>query len=185
MKSYHKVSCHGLAVVIGFALLGACNSGEKCEGDGVLRDPTSGLCWQNPASFEQISFYEALDYCQALDLGEHGAGSWQMPTMNELRSLIRGCPETETGGACGFTDSSGECNDPSCEGCSDRGGPGVGGTYWPAEFGGPVSCSGGRYGCPSWYWADSGAIIVFTSGEIGCGAGKIGTPYVRCVRRGP
>ena len=77
--------------------------------DGGLLDSTSGLCWQNPPPAKGYTWKRAVSYCAALKLGAHGSGSWHLPTISELRSLIRGCPDTETGGSCGVTDS---CLDP-------------------------------------------------------------------------
>jgi protein-disulfide isomerase len=118
--------------------------------DGGYFDAGSGLCWQNPPTDRQLDWASATAYCRALDVGGFGPGSWRLPTINELRSLIRGCPATESGGSCGVTDSccSASCVHPngdmmtnvSCwaPGCGEaHGGPGAGGAYWPAELRGP------------------------------------------------
>jgi hypothetical protein len=118
--------------------------------DGGYFDAGSGLCWQNPPTDRQLDWASATAYCRALDVGEFGPGSWRLPTINELRSLIRGCPATESGGSCGVSDSccSASCVHPngdtmtnvSCwaPGCGEaQGGPGAGGAYWPAELRGP------------------------------------------------
>ena len=87
----------------------------------------------------------AKSHCSGLDLL---GGGWHLPTIGELRSLIRGCAATETGGSCGVTDeclSWGECRDNSCDGCSYLGGPAEGGAYWPDGLEGNID----------WYWSSS------------------------------
>jgi hypothetical protein len=166
-----------------------CGAGGMCdEGTGLCAtvewcDGTSGLCWQDPPRGDPIPWYSAVDYCHTLDLGGHGPGSWRMPTISELRSLIRGCPENMTGGRCGVTDSCLDmiCYD-GCTACPVLGGPGTDGAYWPAGVSGPVS----------WYWsssslADSSSVafyVYFNHGYVGYAA-KTNPCYVRCVRGGP
>jgi hypothetical protein len=108
-------------------------------------DPTSGLMWENPPNAGAEDWTDAHSYCWYLDIG--GYSDWEVPTISELRTLIRGCPETVTGGACGVTDSclSSSCEDDGvCWSCSASEGP-ADGCYWPDEMQGPCSV----------YWSSS------------------------------
>jgi hypothetical protein len=159
--------------------------GEVTSCDGGWFDPSSGLCWQNPPEDAWRDWHEAVAYCDGLDLGGYSLGSWRLPTISELRSLIRGCPKTETGGECGVTDSclGDGCWNYNCWECAFEGGPGAGGAYWPTEVGGS-----GR-----WYWSSSSSYagdssaawyVNFYVGYVYYD-GKSSTDYVRCVRGGP
>lgn len=141
--------------------------------------------WQNPPVENVMTWNGAKSYCQNLLLA--GYGGWHLPTIGELRSLIRGCPGTVTGGACGVTDDclilpcsgSGDCGD-----CSLNGGP-ADGCYWPYEM----------QGFCGWYWsslavADSGSFLAWC---VGFNYGDVGSlmvdefffpahHLVRCVR---
>ncbi len=127
------------------------DSSVTCEG---WLDPTTSLCWQNPRTDSTYTWDDAIIYCENFSLGEHGPGSWHLPTISELRSLIRGCSATETGGSCGVTDTCfvRECNNTSCLGCSYAEGPGEGGAYWPTELGAADTNS---------YWSSSSYIGEF------------------------
>lgn len=105
-----------------------------CEGE-VCTDPDTGLMWQNGNGFGG-EWEGANNYCTNLDRG--GYKDWRLPTVSELRSLIRGCPATRPGGSCGVTDSclEDDCwNDP-CDGCEPEQGPGLDGLYAPSELSG-------------------------------------------------
>ena len=166
-----------------------CVAGEMCdEGTGLCAtvewcDGTSGLCWQDPPSPEARNWDSAVAYCNALDLGGHGPGSWHLPTVSELRSLIRGCPAIETGGDCGVTDLclSESCSD-GCTACLSRGGPGTDGAYWPAGVSGSVCLywsSSSDAGSSSYAW-----VVNFISGSVYIDP-KTNSRHVRCVRGGP
>lgn len=80
---------------------------------GTCFDPATGLTWQNPAGAETLTFAEARAHCAGLSLA---GGGWRLPRVQELRSLIRGCPNTALGGACRASDPS--CTYRACmEGC--------------------------------------------------------------------
>lgn len=133
-------------------LLGACSSSGSSEsdegpGDMVLGDPppASGiLVWQNqdtklvwevlPADHGMI-WVDAITHCDSLSLD--GFTDWRLPTIDELRSLVRGCPASETGGACRVSDSclSTECLDDLClgSGCEPYDGP-AWSCYWPTDL---------------------------------------------------
>ena len=114
---------------------------EPCDSPGVYCDADAGLMWQVETESQAGSKSEANATCSALELA--GFSDWRLPDISELRSLIRGCAQTEPGGACGVTTSCVEyaCID-SCSGCAFGGGPGNGGCYWPAELGDSSSCAG-------------------------------------------
>jgi formylglycine-generating enzyme required for sulfatase activity len=154
--------------------------------DGGWHDPTSGLCWQEPPAPSTMNWDAAVAYCNSLSLGGHGPGSWRLPTISELRSLIRGCPVTETGGACGVTDSclrEGCGSWGPCNGCSLVGGPGVGGRYWPPELvafdGWPFWSSSSASDSSSNAWG-----VYFNYGYVSL-SDKTPSYNVRCIRRGP
>jgi hypothetical protein len=160
------------------------NPPDKVRPTGCWLDRATGLCWQEEPSTDRLNWASAAAYCKTLDLGGYRPGSWRLPTISELRSLIHGCPNTEKGGRCGVTDScSGAgCWNDSCRGCTYLKGPGRGGAYWPAGLSGPVS----------WYWSSSSYAggssnawyVDFDDGYVYY-VGKSYTYYVRCVRGGP
>lgn len=68
-------------------------------------DRETGLCWQDPQKDAYtddnggISSMDAARYCQELSFG--GYDDWRLPTINELRTIIRGAPLSRPGGLCG------------------------------------------------------------------------------------
>ena len=86
-------------------------------------------------------------YCDDLSWGGHD--DWMLPIIDELRSLIRGCPQNELGDdntcsithACSYSiDDNNTCDDEICDGCSTLpDGPGVGGCFRPADLFGPCT----------------------------------------------
>jgi hypothetical protein len=142
--SHSETSARNLGAALTNGAGGPSNLGDAS--DGTWADPTTGLTWQvNPAP-KTITWREAKAYCQGLSL--EGRHDWRLPTISELRSLIRGCPAMQKSGSCGVTDSclKSDCwNERRCAGCSYRGGSGPGGAYWPPAISGEVG----------WYWASS------------------------------
>jgi len=151
------------------------------SGQEVWNDSTSGLMWQVVPP-DDVDFWDSsITYCQGLSYG--GYSDWRLPTISELRSVIRGCDATETGGSCGVTD---DCLDSSCEnspcmGCESYGGPASGGAYWPDEISGEIA----------WYWsslpvadlAERAWAVSFETGRVyGYYAGPTSGNYMRCVR---
>jgi hypothetical protein len=134
--------------------------------NGVCTDANSGLMWtQEPAntgwgvvtSFDLLSSATACD-----DVADGGFDDWRVPTIDELRTLIRGCPQNGAGGACAISEG---CADVSCAGaecvecsvggsdavadpcdacggfvtgdcawCEPMAGPGLNGWYLPVEL---------------------------------------------------
>lgn len=128
---------------------GTCGNDEGCQnGQCVVNtwtDSTSDLTWQVTPTGGSMNWFDAKAHCTGLSLD---GGGWLLPTISELRTLIRGCPAIQTGGACQVTDSclSSSClgDGDSCNGCPSADGP-ADGCYWPVEM----------YGICGEYWSSS------------------------------
>jgi len=170
-------------------LEGSCVSG-KCtqatdggtdagtDGGGSWTDPTTGYVWQNPPAGNSMTWQSAVDYCNSLNLD---GKQWHLPTISELRSLIRDCPATQTGGTCSVTDSClswSICRTSGCQGCGSKSG-----CYWDSNLSGTCSC----------YWSSSSnadntnyAWYVFFDLAGVSNYYKAGDDdFVRCARAGP
>ncbi len=94
-------------------------------------DPVGGRVWTKYVSPEGSDQAGAAAWCDGL------GGGWRMPTIDELRTLISGCPAVATGGACKVSTScnsseptcyDGNCQcdggewEPRCMGCPGTGG---------------------------------------------------------------
>jgi Protein of unknown function (DUF1566) len=172
-------------VLLAFSgLLAVAQSGQdvvslKDTSKKVWKDSKSGLTWQVSPTGGRLIHEEALTHCKSLSLDDQS--DWRLPTISELRSLVRGCPGTQKGRSCKVTDSClnyKNCRDKSCGHCPELGGPGSHGAYWLPELSGMVS----------WYWSsssvtdDKGAAwnVFFSTGSVDSN-NMINDYYVRCV----
>jgi hypothetical protein len=55
------------------------------NGDGTLTDNNTGLMWEQSPEADGLSWEEAVDYCDELELG--GYTDWRMPSCKELFSI--------------------------------------------------------------------------------------------------
>ena len=150
---------------------GACTSTSVCYRDMVSG---SGLYWQNPIDGTARTYQEARDYCGALSLG--GFSDWRLPSVDELRTLIRGCPSTMTGGSCSLTDNA--TTSGICNGCVVGGGPGPGGCYWDSSFGRACTSAFVSITTPN-----VGPLVVdYSRGMVHDHTSKTKSFNVRCVR---
>ena len=161
--------------------------GESCEAgqcvggvvEGIWTDLTSSLSWEDPPESNPCDFGAATAYCEGLTLG--GYTDWHVPSISELRALLRGCPATAPTGPCNVAAGScmeWSCMDGSCTGCVQGSGP-TSGCYWPD----------GIQGTCGWYWSSTpcldpsgnGWSIDFNDGGVDYG-GFDSARSVRCVR---
>jgi Protein of unknown function (DUF1566) len=176
-----------ITLIIGLTLAVA-QAAEK----EVWKDKKSGLTWQVKPTGPAMNWEGAKSHCSGLSLGDKS--DWRMPTISELRSLIRGCPATEKGGSCRISDSclnyrkcknnSGVFTDNLCGGCAYDEGTGQGGAYWPPELEGKVT----------WYWSSSVMekkadaftkdvfYVGFKNADVSFNDTVERQTYVRCVR---
>jgi hypothetical protein len=68
----------------------------------TLTDPITGKMWQLNKSGTNSNWATAKAYCDNLSLA--GYTDWRMPTISEIRTTIKECPSTMTGGSCKVTD---------------------------------------------------------------------------------
>jgi hypothetical protein len=146
------------------------------EGDEVCFDPASGLSWLREGGDVLRSWQASVDHCEGVTLA--AVEDWRIPTIGELRTLIRECPGTEAGGACGVTD---DCAELACYG-DDCGACDAGSCHWDAALDGP---------CDASHWSGSTVVdseatawfVGFYSGGL-INDPKDNESYVRCVRDG-
>ena len=127
-----------------------------------------GLLWSAKAR-EAMNWHEAKKYCESL------LSDWRLPTISELRLLVKNCSATEKSGECGITDeclSREKCKSQFCDGCS--------------------GLSSGEYsklGDTGWFWSssehsnipDNAWYLNFGNGSV-LGSNKKYSNYVRCVK---
>jgi len=79
---------------------------KKYTGSYTCADSETGYVWS-----------KLYKYIGCEDLVENGFDDWRLPTISELRTLIKNCSATETGGTCPITDEDPLSGDISCGGC--------------------------------------------------------------------
>jgi len=154
----------GLCLVIGLLVLGFGLSQAVSSGENqTWRDTKSGLMWETRPSFNEMDGKSAYTHCKDLFLG--GFSDWRLPSISELRSLIRGCPATQKGGSCKVKEGCMppiDCASKSCDGCLPKRGPGRNGTYLPKQIFAPFNdCWSASSGPPMTHW-----VVNFNTGGI-------------------
>ncbi|MBO4711583.1 DUF1566 domain-containing protein [bacterium] len=90
---------------------GMCSFEAKSEIKDLNKKPKNKeLQWSNKAP-RGMNLNEAINYCK--NLTEDGHSDWRLPNIDELRTLIKNCPKSETGGQCKVSERSG-CLSLSC-----------------------------------------------------------------------
>ena len=163
-------------------LLSCTGEGDGGGGYAAWEDPDTGLVWQDPTG-DQQSWEEAVDYCDALEID--GQSGWQLPTIDEMRTIVNGCSATEPGGECQVTDSRNSSTDDwteeTCQHpCEWMEGPGEGGAYYVDGLHGSAGIAWSSTPDSSnddWVWA-----LAFTTGAIDTGETSGVNYMTRCVR---
>ena len=139
------------------------------------KDSSSGLTWSARAS-SIYTWQDAVDYCSSYSEG--GLSGWRLPNINELRTLIKNCAGSQTGGSCAVQDPdclSFSCWSDSCY-CDDM--ENNGGYY--SKLGDDDNVylwsSSTRSDSTNGAW-----LVVFNYGGVGSDS-KTSSRYVRCVR---
>ncbi len=145
------------------------------EGEG-------NLIWQNSASGMELDWASSKSYCENLTWA--GYDDWRLPTLAELRALVRGCDYTVVGGDCQVDDGCLDlaCQDLTyCNGCQGATGPDEDGCYRIVELEGPCDRTWSsdlvENDVNNRYWE-----IVFHTGGIIAGNTAV-EMQVRCVRQ--
>jgi len=149
----------------------------------VVLDKHLNLIWtKNDQGF--FDYKDAQEHCSKLELDGHR--EWRLPTIDEWRSIIEGCPGSKSGGKCMVSDicvNRNKCYSFDCK-CPELKGPGEYGCYWNDKVWGK-ECSG--------YWSDTknpefGAfgqsglwIILFDRGSLGTTSLE-NRWYTKCVK---
>ena len=89
---------------------------EKREAEAAKREQylkgrkIGNLIWSDRSASE-MNWSSAKQYCE--NLSEGGYTDWRLPNIDELRTLIKNCPKSETGGQCKVSERSG-CLSSNC-----------------------------------------------------------------------
>lgn len=150
--------------------------------EDVVLDSFTKLMWQRGNGRGGWEFSKI--YCDNLMLG--GFDDWRMPTVTELRGLIRGCSGSATGGECRVDDRclSLACWSDACK-CPDFKGPGEKGFYWEKNI---WIYNGDEFG---YFWSssplkeypqDNRWFVNFFKGFLNSGI-NTSNYNIRCVRK--
>ncbi|MBP5435027.1 DUF1566 domain-containing protein [bacterium] len=145
------------------------------ESETPCKDSQTGLIW-SARSLDAMDWTGAVSYCE--NSTEDGFKDWRLPTINELRTLIRNCSGTRIGGSCPVKDPDClivYCADTNACRCE---------VEWDTERG-----FYSKFGESSILWSSSavsdfsGAWVVnFFSAFVVFHTYGDSDPYVRCVR---
>jgi outer membrane murein-binding lipoprotein Lpp len=146
-------------------------------------DSTNNLLWESGSALGRFPWQAAQEVCDALTLCSHD--DWRLPSIDELRSLIDGCPPTEPGGSCGVTDgcAASDCRSDYCvplgSNCEPDQGPN-GGYY---QVTGVMRADSQWSSTTLTGNSEKAWGVIFATGAV-TQAGKTSISAARCVRTG-
>lgn len=171
-------------------------NGFFCYGlnECVFQDTSSMMIWQGCLAGQSGSectgttltknFIDAITYCDDLSWGGHH--DWQLPNVDKLRTLVRGCNVTMSNGTCDIThqcasnvEGTADCNVAQCIGCDNNPGPSPGGCYLPNELPG-TSCAESLWSSSK--YSDSLSYYLWTGAAHVDSANNSYEYRMRCVR---
>ncbi|MBP5406077.1 DUF1566 domain-containing protein [bacterium] len=74
------------------------------ESKTPCKDSSSGLIWSSMPD-KSKNWRDAVSYC--INHSESGGRMWSLPTIDELRTLVKNCPNVEYGGECAVSEEKG------------------------------------------------------------------------------
>jgi len=149
----------------------------------IFYDPANGLMWYKLRT-DPMRQDDADAYCRDLHIGD--MEGWRLPTLSELRTIVKGCSYTEDGGLCPARDGClmRECRDENCA-CGEGNGPGEDKLYWEKDAWEYIPGHSQGY-----YWSSSKVqdapggtaiwMLSFVTGAIDPGDPTMGG-HIRCV----
>ena len=75
-------------------------AGNEADSKKEIKYEKIGQLYWSERSEKRMKFPEAEKYCKYLDPND----KWRLPTIDELRTVIKGCPKTESKGKCKIND---------------------------------------------------------------------------------
>lgn len=100
--------------------------GMRDNCDGTFTDTNSGLMWQGVGVDHPLAAANTNMMARQCNTTKTGCNNgryyedWRVPTIDEVRSLIRGCADTAVGGSCPASESCYQmetCINSDCDGC--------------------------------------------------------------------
>jgi len=152
----------------------------KKGADFIIEDTESGLFWLKDIPSDGMVWKEADKYCSELEYGGHK--DWRLPTISELKTLVKGCKSGSEKCKVSTKCLKPKCMSDNCY-CTENRGPGENGFYWQKKIWnykgddmGSFWSSSVRKNHKFFYWG-----ISFNNGSVDNGHME-SEFYARCVR---
>ena len=160
------------AVLTAMLLMVGCQNKSQAKKESSEPIKIGDLTWSSMAE-KKMNLNDGLAYCK--NLNEGGYTDWRLPNIDELRTLIKNHPGTQSGGSCLISEKAGKLasGDWTIDDCGSRDGSNfskLGDTGWFLS-----SSQQADYSDVAW-------AVNFDLGLVHSGYDKDTTSYVRCVR---